>query len=73
MAPEGINLARNSLDGVSGDLLELGHDSLDEVAADVDTVEVLLELGVGKLHTSRLLNGKKMNLASRRKPLRMAL
>ena len=47
-----VHLARDGLDRVSGQLLELRHYGLDEVALDVDAVEVLLELRVGKLHTN---------------------
>lgn len=37
------------LDGVSSELLHLGHDVFDEVALDVVSVHVLLEVGVGQL------------------------
>lgn len=53
MATIGIHLARDGLNRVSRQLLQLGDDCLDEVALYVDAVEVLLELRVGKLHTKR--------------------
>ena len=45
-----VHLSRASLHRIRHQLFHLGHNLLDEVAFDVDAVQVLLELRVGELH-----------------------
>lgn len=47
-----INLSWNCFDRVCRDCLELGHDGFHEVAADVNAIQIFLELRIGELNKS---------------------
>lgn len=47
-----VYLSRHRLYGVLNKFSELGQNLLEKVAFDVHAVQVLLELGVGKLNSS---------------------